>query len=131
MIQRLIVEDACLLVSILNFPWCHLQETKPVRASCVFRPWCSTRTRVYVQSGAMAARRRKREGGRQEEMRAGMRGSSQEIKINNSQTQGSNGISSWTLDCVSFGRGHFLGSLYLLPWLGLHSTRFLSNQRLF
>jgi hypothetical protein len=35
------------------------------------------------------------------------------------------------LGCVSSGGGHFLGSLYPLPWLGFHSTHILSNECLF
>lgn len=58
---------------------------------------------------------KERAGGEQEEARTGMKGLSQEIKINSPQTQSSSGIPSWALDIVSLGGGHFLGSLHLLP----------------
>lgn len=35
------------------------------------------------------------------------------------------------LDCVSFGGGHFLGSLFVLLCLGFHSTEVSSSQHVF
>ena len=83
----------------------------------------------YVQRGVLAARRRERErereeGVRWEETRTGMKNLSQGIKINNSETQGGNGIPSWALDCFTQWRtfsGQPLSAL--LP-------RFLQHPRL-